>query len=105
MLDNLTALVKQRIMDGFLGKDAKNAEKKREISEAVSREVMNLVVAAKDNDRNLLVMSSEVGMGVLPENDTARFFRAETGRANQLMASLADEAYLLVSGIPIKIKG
>ncbi len=105
VLDNLTALVKQRIMDGFLGKDATNAEKKREISEAVSREVMNLVVAAKDHDRNLLVMSSEVGMGVLPENDTARFFRAETGRANQLMASLADEAFLLVSGIPIKIKG
>ncbi len=105
ILDSLTALVKHRIMDAYSGTNAPNAEKKREISETVSREVMNMVVAAKDNDRNLLVITSEVGMGTLPEDDIARFFRAETGRANQLMASLADEAYLLVSGIPIKIKG
>jgi adenosylcobinamide kinase / adenosylcobinamide-phosphate guanylyltransferase len=105
VLDSLTALVKHRIMEAYSGNSAPNAEKKREISETVSREVMNIVVAAKDNDRNLLVISSEIGMGTLPEDDIARFFRAETGRANQLMASLADEAYLLVSGIPIKIKG
>ncbi len=105
VLDSLTALVKRRIMDAYSESDSPSTEKKREISEAVSREVMNMVVAAKDHDRNLMVISSEVGMGIVPEDDIARYFRAETGRVNQLMASLADEAYLLVSGIPIKIKG
>lgn len=105
VLDSLTALVRRRFSEGLTADNSFSKEKLREISESVSREVMNMVVAAKDNGRNLLVISSEVGMGIGPEGDATRFFRAETGRANQLMASLADEAYLLVSGIPIKIKG
>ena len=105
VLDSLTALVKRRFREGLSAEKTFNNENLREISEGVSREVMNMVVAAKENDRNLLVISSEVGMGTLPDGDAAKFLRAETGRANQLMASLADEAYLLVSGIPIKIKG
>ncbi|MEX1307075.1 MAG: bifunctional adenosylcobinamide kinase/adenosylcobinamide-phosphate guanylyltransferase [Eubacteriales bacterium] len=105
VLDSLTALVKRRFHEGLTTEKTFNSENLREISESVSREVMNMVVAAKENDRNLLVISSEVGMGTLPDSDALKFLRAETGRANQLMASLADEAYLLVSGIPIKIKG
>lgn len=105
VLDSLTALVKKRFREGLTTEKTFNNENLREISEGISREVMNMVVAAKENDRNLLVISSEVGMGTLPDGDAAKFLRAETGRVNQLMASLADEAYLLVSGIPIKIKG
>ena len=105
VLDSLSALVKQRLRENFSNETTLNHDVMRKISEAVSREVMNAVVAAKENDRNFLVISSEIGMGVVPEREATRFFRAEMGRTNQLMASLADEAYLLVSGIPIKIKG
>jgi len=105
VLDSLAALVRQRIKSRFVDSSTITLEAMREVSENISREVMNMVVAAKENGRNLLVISSEVGMGIVPEDDTTRFFRAETGRVNQLMASLADEGYMLVSGIPIKIKG
>jgi adenosylcobinamide kinase/adenosylcobinamide-phosphate guanylyltransferase len=52
----------------------------------------------------LIVVTNEVGSGVVPDNALARRFRDCAGRANEVIARGADEVYLLVSGIPIKIK-
>jgi adenosylcobinamide kinase/adenosylcobinamide-phosphate guanylyltransferase len=43
-------------------------------------------------------------MGIVPDNPLARQFRDIAGFANQKMAEAADEVYLMVSGIPLKIK-
>ncbi|HDH02088.1 MAG TPA: bifunctional adenosylcobinamide kinase/adenosylcobinamide-phosphate guanylyltransferase, partial [Nitrospirae bacterium] len=51
------------------------------------------------------VVSNEVGMGIVPDNRLARFFRDMAGRLNQEVARVADEVYLVVSGIPLKVKG
>lgn len=51
-----------------------------------------------------IVVSNEVGMGVVPDNAWARAYRDALGRANQLLAAAADEAYMLVSGLPLKLK-
>ena len=50
------------------------------------------------------IVSNEVGMGIVPENDMAREFRDLAGNLNQRIAKIADEVYLVVSGIPVKIK-
>ena len=52
----------------------------------------------------IFVVSNEVGLGIVPENDTARQFRDMAGRLHQRLAGLADEVYLMVAGIPVKIK-
>lgn len=52
-----------------------------------------------------IIISNEVGLGIVPENEIARRFRDISGWANQLMARYADEVYFMVSGIPIRIKG
>ena len=52
----------------------------------------------------LYIVSNEVGMGIVPENDLAREFRDLAGSLNQRIAKIADEAYLVVAGIPVKIK-
>jgi adenosylcobinamide kinase/adenosylcobinamide-phosphate guanylyltransferase len=54
--------------------------------------------------RHIFVVSNEVGMGIVPENDMARRFRDMAGRLHQRLAGLADEVYLMVAGIPVKIK-
>lgn len=54
---------------------------------------------------NVIVVSNEVGMGIVPEGELSRRFRDMAGRLNQIVAAVADEVYLSVSGIPIKIKG
>ena len=52
-----------------------------------------------------IIVSNEVGLGLVPENRHARIYRDVLGRTNQLMAECADEVYFMVSGIPMKVKG
>ena len=52
----------------------------------------------------LYIVSNEVGMGIVPENDLAREFRDLAGSLNQRIAEISDEVYLVVAGIPVKIK-
>lgn len=62
---------------------------------------------AADSDRgtSLYLVSNEVGMGIVPENKLARQFRDLAGMLNRKAAEIADEAYLVTAGIPVKIKG
>jgi adenosylcobinamide kinase/adenosylcobinamide-phosphate guanylyltransferase len=53
---------------------------------------------------NLIVVSNELGMGVHPVEESARKFADLQGWMNQHIAKAADAVYLLVSGIPVKIK-
>ena len=59
-----------------------------------------LLCAAAD----VLVVTNEVGMGLVPEYPLSRVFRDLSGRANQIMASRADEVWFTVCGIPQRIK-
>jgi adenosylcobinamide kinase/adenosylcobinamide-phosphate guanylyltransferase len=52
-----------------------------------------------------IVVTNEVGSGIVPIHRLSRLFRDLQGRANQLFAARADEVYFCVSGIPLKIKG
>jgi len=52
-----------------------------------------------------IVVSNEVGWGVVPRSKLGRKFRDALGKANQIMAKYARQVYLMVSGMPIKLKG
>ena len=54
---------------------------------------------------NIIIVSNEVGMSIVPDNKLARAFRDIAGSMNQKIAGISDEVYLVVSGIPVKIKG
>jgi len=53
----------------------------------------------------ILLVTNEVGMGIVPENRLAREFRDLVGSANQTLAGLADQVVLVVSGISLWVKG
>ncbi|MDQ7837557.1 MAG: bifunctional adenosylcobinamide kinase/adenosylcobinamide-phosphate guanylyltransferase [Thermodesulfobacteriota bacterium] len=53
---------------------------------------------------SFILVTNEVGAGIVPENRLARRFRDLSGMVNQKLAACADEVYWLVAGIPIKIK-
>ncbi len=53
----------------------------------------------------LLLVSNEVGWGIVPENALARRFRDEQGRLNQTIAQLADRVTLIAAGLPLQLKG
>jgi adenosylcobinamide kinase/adenosylcobinamide-phosphate guanylyltransferase len=72
----------------------------------VEKETDRLVAALKALKKSrVFIVSNEVGMGIVPENELARRFRDMAGRLNQRVAAIADEVYVTLSGIPVKIKG
>jgi adenosylcobinamide kinase/adenosylcobinamide-phosphate guanylyltransferase len=52
-----------------------------------------------------ILVSNEVGLGIVPNNKMARDFRDTAGIVNQIAARQADKVYFTVSGIPLLIKG
>ncbi|OWV77308.1 adenosylcobinamide kinase/adenosylcobinamide phosphate guanyltransferase [Rhizobium sp. R339] len=53
----------------------------------------------------LVIVSNEVGLGIVPENRMAREFRDHAGRLHQMIAAKADEVYFIAAGLPLKMKG
>jgi adenosylcobinamide kinase / adenosylcobinamide-phosphate guanylyltransferase len=52
-----------------------------------------------------VVVSDEVGLGIVPMHANARVYRDLVGIAHQRLAAIADEAYLFVAGLPVTLKG
>ena len=52
-----------------------------------------------------IVVSDEVGLGIVPMHANARAYRDLVGLAHQRLAAMADEAYLFVAGLPVTLKG
>ena len=73
-------------------------------TEAVLAEVARFAEAARDAGSHVIVVTNEVGMGVVPAYPLGRLFRDVLGWANQIVAEEADEVYLCVAGEPVRIK-
>jgi len=76
----------------------------REQYTAASRMVDEFFRGLEEFQGTSIVVSNEVGMGIVPDNQLARDYRDRLGFLNQRAARAADEVYLLCSGIPLKIK-
>jgi adenosylcobinamide kinase/adenosylcobinamide-phosphate guanylyltransferase len=53
----------------------------------------------------IVLVSNEVGLGIVPENRMSREFRDHAGRLHQKIAALSDETYFVAAGLPLKLKG
>ena len=81
------------------------AETISEAEKQVMAEVEELIECINKHKGIFIVVSNEVGLGLVPENKLGRVYRDLLGKANQLLAQHADEVYFMVSGIPVRIKG
>ncbi len=63
-----------------------------------------LAEALPDFQEPVLFVTNEVGAGIVPDNALAREFRDAAGLLNQWIAAVADEVYLAVAGLPLKVK-
>jgi adenosylcobinamide kinase/adenosylcobinamide-phosphate guanylyltransferase len=70
----------------------------------VNREVDGLIEACEATGATVIIVSNEVGLGLVPMNTLGRVFRDTLGRANQTLAARAESVYALVAGIPIDVK-
>lgn len=67
-------------------------------------ERQDLADALRDYRGEIILVSNEVGMGIVPENAAARLFRDEQGSLNQAIAALCDEVFLVAAGLPLALK-
>lgn len=75
-----------------------------ESADYIRSEIGLLSTIMKTISYNSIVVSNEVGQGIVPENKVARLFRDMNGWMNRKIASVADEVYLVTCGIPLKVK-
>jgi adenosylcobinamide kinase/adenosylcobinamide-phosphate guanylyltransferase len=73
--------------------------------EKVRMEIERFTRALKEVWASLILVSNEVGMGIVPVDPLGRRFRDLSGMANQRIAEVADTVILMVSGMPIFLKG
>ncbi len=76
----------------------------RLLEKEVMAEITELTDCIHRVAADFIIVTNEVGLGVVPDNKMGRLYRDLLGKANQVLAQNADEVYLLVSGIPLLIK-
>lgn len=62
------------------------------------------LIKVKNKNRNAIIVSNEVGCGIVPKNKLARDFRDVLGNVNRTVSQLSDKVYFMTAGIPILIK-
>jgi adenosylcobinamide kinase/adenosylcobinamide-phosphate guanylyltransferase len=68
-------------------------------------EIEALIALSQQGQADWLVVSNEVGLGLVPPNPLGRAYRDALGRANQRLAQAADEVIFMVAGLPLWMKG
>ena len=70
----------------------------------IARETAALLRVAAESPAKVLLVTNEVGCGIVPDNALARRFRDLAGAMNQQAAEAADEVYWMMFGVPMRIK-
>jgi adenosylcobinamide kinase/adenosylcobinamide-phosphate guanylyltransferase len=103
ILDCLTILITNWLAER--GQLEESTESLVELEKAILGQVEDLVRVVERVQATVIVVSNEVGLGVVPVFKVGRVFRDLAGLANQFIAREADEVYMMWAGIPQKIKG
>lgn len=104
IMDCVTLMVNNLMFTYGIEVDQATSEELNELEEYIKEQIKKLMEAIKKTNLYFVIVSNEVGMGIVPENKLSRIYADFVGRANQLIAKYSDEVYLVVSGIPMKVK-
>ena len=74
-------------------------------ADAIKAEVEELLAYIRAQKADWIIVSNEVGLGLVPPYPLGRIYRDLLGMANQRLAAAADEVYMLMAGIPVPIHG
>ena len=56
----------------------------------------------RGGEASWIIVSNEVGLGVVPPTELGRIYADELGRVNQLVAAEADDVYFMAAGLPLR---
>jgi adenosylcobinamide kinase/adenosylcobinamide-phosphate guanylyltransferase len=72
--------------------------------ELVLSNVQRLAATLRGMSTPVILVTNEVGQGIVPDNPLARLYRDIAGQANQILAAACNTVYVTISGIPLKLK-
>ena len=98
ILDCLTLLV-SNIMDNTQGPEDIDA-----LESEIANELSQLLEQKERKSASLIIVSNEVGMGLVPPYPSGRAFRDLLGKANQFISERADRVYMMIAGLPLELK-
>jgi len=104
IFDCLTLMVTNIMMEKSMDWEGMSTDEINNVEAEVRRQVSNLLEQAKKASQPFIFVTNELGMGVVPPTVLGRAIRDIAGRANQMLAEAADEVYLCISGLQLKIK-
>lgn len=102
LIDCLTMFTSNHV---FAHGDINSQEDANRIESIILEELRLLLQEINNsNDKTVIFVTNEIGLGIVPENKLARYFRDITGRVNREVASAANKMYLTISGVTIELK-
>ncbi|WP_300361791.1 bifunctional adenosylcobinamide kinase/adenosylcobinamide-phosphate guanylyltransferase [Fusobacterium sp.] len=105
LLDCLTNMVSNlMILDNDRDWEKITMEELNKVKERMVKDVNEILDFVEENNIDMVVVSNELGMGLVPDNYLGRYFREIAGKINQIAAKKSEEAYFVVSGIPMRLK-
>ncbi len=91
VIDCLTLWVSNLILAGY------NQDK-------IADKINKVLSSLKKIKAKAIIVSNEVGLGIVPQNKLGRYFRDAAGRINQIVVGQADEVFFMLSGLPLKLR-
>lgn len=104
LLDDVTNMISNFMYENTHNLEDINPDIIEKIETDVISELTKLIKFIKQSDSQLIMVSNEVGLSIVPENKLARIFRDIQGRVNSFLAKESDEVYFMVAGLEVKIK-
>ncbi|EFG90097.1 adenosylcobinamide kinase/adenosylcobinamide-phosphate guanylyltransferase [Clostridium carboxidivorans P7] len=104
MLECIGTMVTNLMFDKNIDFDTISLEEIAKLEKEIKDEVKKVITTAKEKDKELIIVTNEVGWSIVPGYRLGRIFSDILGHVNQYIGSLSDEAYMVACGFPIKLK-
>jgi len=104
LLDCLTNMVSNLLLENNVDWDMVTPSEVNKMEDEILLEIEGLLACIKSYKGDFIIVSNELGMGLVPPYPLGRYFRDISGRINQRIANESHEAYMVVSGIKVRLK-
>ena len=106
LLDCITIMLGNIFFRSGIDEEKPNLALVSQLEDDISQQMTEMLAVIKsDYKRDVIIVTNELGLGLVPPYPLGRIFRDLAGRINQQIASASDHVYFVISGIPTLIKG
>jgi len=104
LLDCITNYISNFMYEATKDETVISYEREKTLENMIYEELKRLIDRIREEDKELIIVTNEVGSSLTPMNHIGRVFTDIQGRINQKLAREADQVYMVVSGLEVRLK-